>query len=110
MVDSRKGEPMTGEVDNVREQVQAVEQKLDILSASVDGRFDGMDAALVEQRQYTEFAFDRLASEMKAGFSSVDGRFNRIERKLDRFIETQSKANELVERRQRALEPQSGQQ
>ncbi len=124
MVDSRKGEPMTGEVDNVREQVQAVEQKLDSLSASVDARFDAVDAALIEQRQYTEFAFDRLASEMRAGFTSVndrfnvsearfdsmDSRFNRIERKLDRFIDTQSRANELVERRLRALEPQSGQQ
>jgi tetrahydromethanopterin S-methyltransferase subunit G len=123
MVDSRKGGTMTGEVDDVRKRVQAVEQKVDALSASVDVRFDAVDAALIEQRQYTEFAFDRLASEMRAGFSSVDARlnvsetrfdsidsrFNRIERKLDRFIDTQSRANELVERRLRALEPPSGQ-
>ena len=61
-------------------------------------------AALAEQRQYTEFAFDRLASEMGAGFNSVEGRFNRLERKLDQFIDTQSKANELVDRRLQMLE------
>ncbi len=104
---------------------ETVEQKLDKLSASVDHRFDAVDrqfddvtAALAEQRQYTEFAFDRLTSEMRAGFKGVDsrfngvesrfdgleGRFNRLERKLDQFIDTQSKANELVERRLQMLE------
>ena len=104
---------------------ETVEQKLDKLSASVDHRFGAVDqrfdavdrhfdgvnrqfddvtAALAEQRQYTEFAFDRLASEMRAGFKGVEGRFNRLERKLDQFIDTQSKANELVERRLQILE------
>jgi len=125
---------------------ETVEQKLDKLSASVDHRFDAVDhrfdavdqrfhavdrqfddvmAALAEQRQYTEFAFDRLASEMRAGFKGIEGRFNgvetrfdglesrfdglegrfnRLERKLDQFIDTQSKANELVERRLQMLE------
>ena len=101
---------MTGELHNVRERVQAVEQKVDALSASVDVRFDAVDAALVEQRQYTEFALDRLASEMRAGFSDIEGHFDRVERKLDQFIDTQSRANELVERRLRALETPSGQQ
>jgi hypothetical protein len=70
----------------------SVDQRFDTLSASVDHRFDDVSASLVEQRQYTEFAFDRLAGDMKAGF-------NRLERKLDQFIDTQSKANQLVERR-----------
>ena len=101
---------------------QTVEQKLDRLSASVDQRFDAVDqrfddvtAALAEQRQHTEFAFDRLASEMKVGFKGVEGRFNRVdsrfnrlERKLDQFIDTQSKANQLVERRLQALETEPG--
>lgn len=91
-----------------------VTQWLDTLSASVDGRFDtvderfamlsssggerfdAVDAALVEQRQYTGFAFDRL-----------DGRFDRLERKLDQFIDTQSTTNKLVERRLATLEPRS---
>ena len=98
---------------------QTVEEKLDTLSASVDRRFDSFSASvdqrfddvtamLVEQRQYTEFAFDRLASEMKAGFKGVDSRFNRLERKLDQFIDTQSKANQLVERGLQALEAEPG--
>ena len=101
---------------------ETVEQKLDKLSASVDQRFEAVDrrfdavdrqfddvrAALAEQRQYTEFPFDRLGdrlgSEMRDGFKGVEGRFNRLERKLDQFIDTQSKANELVERRLQILE------
>jgi hypothetical protein len=106
---------------------ETVEQKVDKLSASVDHRFDAVDrqfddvrAALAEQRQYTEFAFDRLASEMRAGFKGVEsrfdgldsrfgglesrfgglesrfdgleGRFSRLERKLDQFIDTQFKS------------------
>jgi hypothetical protein len=93
----------------------SVDQRFDRLSASVDHRFDDVTASLVEQRQYTEFAFDRLASEMRAGFKGVDIRFNgleirfnRLERKLDQFIDTQSKANELVERRLQALETEPG--
>ena len=96
----------------------SVDQRFDTLSASVDQRFDAVDQrfdevteSLVEQRQYTEFAFDRLAKEMKLGFKGVDIRFNgieirfnRLERKLDQFIDTQSKANELVERRLQMLE------
>jgi hypothetical protein len=95
----------------------SVDERFDTLSASVDERFDAVDVALIEQRQYTEFAFNRLADEMRNGFGAVngrldgvDGRFNRLERKLDQFIDTQSRANELVERRLTALEPPSGQE
>lgn len=101
-----------------------VEEKLDALGQSVD-------TAFVEQREYTEFAFDRLATEMRASFghvdarfnsidgrfNSVDGRFNsvdarfdRLERKLDQFIDTQSRTNSLVERRLQGLEPPSAKQ
>lgn len=101
---------MSADMDNGGERTQTVEQKLGTLSASVAERFDAVDAALIEQRQYTEFTFDRLGSEMRVGFNGVDSRFNRLELKLDQFIDTQSKANELVERRLRALEPRSGQE
>ena len=87
----------------------SVDERFDTLSVSVDERFDAVDVALIEQRQYTEFAFDRLADAMRNGFNGVDGRFNRLERKLDQFIDTQSRANQLVERRLTALEPRSGQ-
>ena len=95
----------------------SVDKRFDTLSASVDERFGAVDLALIEQRQYTEFAFDRLADEVRTGFEAVngrldgvDGRFNRLERKMDQFIDTQSKANELVERRLTALEPRFGQE
>jgi len=120
------GAPMSSEMNAGGGQTETVEQKVDKLSASVDKRFDTLSAsvdkrfddvaaALVEQRNYTEFAFDRLAGEVQNGFkgvagrlNSIDSRFNRLERKLDQFIDTQSKANVLVERRLTTLEPPSG--
>jgi len=42
------------------------------LADSVDRRFDAVDEALVEQRRYTEFAFDRLKQEMASGFGRVE--------------------------------------
>lgn len=117
---------MTGGLESLPDRVQAVEQKVDALSTSVDARFDQVDAAIVEQRRYTEFAYDRLDSKMDAGFARIDerfgeidgrfaqidgrfaqmdGRFARLERKLDQFIDAQTKTNELVERRLRLWEP-----
>lgn len=106
---------LTERVQAVEERVQTVEEKLDLLSASVDRRFDGVDVALLEQRQYTEFAFSRLEAKMDAGFARFDerfdrsdNRFDRLERKLDQFIDVQLQANQLVERRLTALEQQPG--
>jgi len=93
MVDSPKGVPMADAMD-FPERVDAIEPKLDRLTASVDARFDTVDArfddvtsALVEQRQYTEFAFDRLRGEMLAGFAGMTTNFGRLERKLDQVID-----------------------
>lgn len=121
MVDSRKGGSMADRIDDLAGRVEMVEQKVGQLSTSVDQRFDQVDAALVEQRLYTEFAYERLDAKMDAGFANIDarfanvdgrfnrveGHFNRLERKMDQFIDTQSKANDLVERRLQALEPPS---
>jgi hypothetical protein len=121
----QKLDTLSASVDDRFDTLSAsVDERFDTLSVSVDERFDAVDVALIEQRQYTEFAFDRLADEMRTGFGAIegrlggidgrlggiDGRFNRLERKLDQFIDTQSKANELVERRLTALEPRSGQE
>ncbi len=74
--------------------VNAIEHKLDALSGTVDARFDAVDArfdevtsGLVEQRQYTEFAFDRLRGEMLAGFAAMTTNFGRLDRKLDQLID-----------------------
>ena len=79
--------------------VGVIEQKLDALSASagarfaqvdkrfdeVDKRFDEVTQQLVEQREYTEFAYERLSTQMASGFS-------RLERKVDQVIDAQSRA------------------
>jgi hypothetical protein len=74
--------------------VQTIENKLDALGASVEARFEAVDArfdevtfALVEQRQYTDSAFERLRSEMTAGFRAMAGEFGRVERKIDQVID-----------------------
>ena len=98
---------------SVDRRFDAVNERFGTLSASVDERFDAVDVALVEQRQYTEFAFDRLDSRfdtVDSRFDTVDSRFDRLERKLDQFIDTQSTTNRLVERRLTALEPRSAQE
>lgn len=113
---------MVDPMEALPERVNAIEQKVDALTvtvdvrfAAVDARFDAVDArfdtvdarfdevtlALVEQRQYTEFAFDRLRGEMQAGFAEMreglsEGQggfaamttnFGRLERKLDQLID-----------------------
>ena len=146
MVDSRKGDVMADTIDPM-DRVQVVESKLDQLSTSVDHRFDqvnqrfdqvdqrfdqvdqrfdqvdqrfeSLEAALVEQRTYTEFAYAKLDAKMDAGFvradanlkqledrlnARIDSSVGRIERKLDQFIDVQLRTNQLVERRLRALE------
>ena len=127
MVDSRKEKAMTNGPENPPERVQGVEQKLDALRASVgagfeqvDRRFEDVDAALLEQRQYTEFAYEKLDSKMDAGFSRLDqqmdagffrldqrmdagfaqadGRFAELERKMDgRFARLERKIDQIVD-------------
>jgi hypothetical protein len=87
------------------------------LSASVDLRFDAVDAAFVEQREYTEFSHTRLEAKMDTGFAMLEAKINavdsrleakmdagfaRIERKLDQFIDVQIQTNERVDRQLRA--------
>jgi hypothetical protein len=89
MVESQPGDQMV-DGNQIEQRLTRVENKVDALAESVD-------AGLREQREYTEFAFGRLRSEMREGFG-------RIERKLDQFIDTQARTNELVERRLARLE------
>lgn len=108
MVDSSNGRAMVDPLEGLPEKVQTIEQKLDALATSVDERFNAVEArfdaadarfnavdarfntvderfdevtsAFVEQRRYTEFAFQTPRDEMNIGFS-------RLERKLDVVIE-----------------------
>ena len=79
MVDSKRGGAMTPGSGDLRKRVDAVEHKVDELATSVDVRFDQVDAALVEQRAYTEFAYDRLNEKIDAGFATVDARFGQVD-------------------------------
>ncbi|MBA2303686.1 MAG: hypothetical protein H0W08_13750 [Acidobacteria bacterium] len=82
MVDSRKDKTMADGLDNLPERVQAVEQKLDALSTSLDDRFDQVDAAMADQRLFTEFAYGRLDSKMDAGFARIDQHFAQVDGRL----------------------------
>jgi hypothetical protein len=107
---------------DVEKRLQRIEDKLDTvtvsvdkLSTSVDQRFDEVSDNFVEQRQYTEFAFDRLRSEMHAGFAAVRADMDhgfadmragiaRLDRRLAAFIEAQLALNQNHERRITAIE------
>ena len=91
----------------VDQRFEAVDRRFDAVDRrfdAVDRRFDALEAAIVEQREYTEFAFTQLDHKIDAGFAQWDDRFSRFERKLDQFIDVQVRTNDLVERRLRALE------
>ena len=121
------------------ERVVRIEKKLDALSISVDERFSEVRDHFVEQREYIEFAYDRLDRRISDGFARLEQRvsegfaasdqrmdtldqrmdsldqrmahgfaaadqrtidlkheltegFSRVERKLDQFIESQSRS------------------
>lgn len=76
------------------DRVASIEKKVDSLAASVDVRFEEVAGALLEQRRYTEFAFDQLNTrigqleeKMDSRFARVDSHFARLERKLDQLID-----------------------
>jgi hypothetical protein len=75
MVDSRNVDAMPDGIDDGARRVQTIEVKLDLLTASLDGRFDAVDAAFIEQRQYTEFAFEKLERVMNSRFGDVEACF-----------------------------------
>jgi len=70
-------------MEDLRERVRSVEEKLDLLAASLNTRFDGVDAAFVEQRQYTEFAFEQHKTAMNAGFARLEARMDAGDARLE---------------------------
>ena len=98
--------------------VDALSRKVDEIGRTlteVDGRFADIDKHFAEQRRYIQFGLDtlrtELRTEMRAGFQAVDQRLegmdrrlDRIEVKLDRFIDTQGGINRDLHSRTRALE------
>jgi hypothetical protein len=84
--------PVPETLDTLAEKITALSTSTDKRFASVDKRFDEVSEAFVEQRKYTEFAFERLRTEMNGGFG-------RLDRKLDRVLETLTRS--LSPRRRR---------
>jgi chromosome segregation ATPase len=88
-------------VDGLPERLTSVETKLDSLAAAMERRFDEVAEALVEQRRYTDFAYERLddkISRLDDRVSRLDDRmgtletemhsgFARMDRKLDQLID-----------------------
>jgi hypothetical protein len=100
---------MTNGLDALPERVDRMEQKLDALSSSVDRRFDDVTLQFVEQRQYTEFAFDRLRKEMGDRFDLVATReqVERLDRKFDQQINgLDRKLDQQIDRLDRKLDQQ----
>jgi septal ring factor EnvC (AmiA/AmiB activator) len=74
-----------------------VDRRFQQLEANIERRFEQVDEAFLEQRRYTEFAYERLDAKMDAGFARLEtkidglagvrGDIGRLERKLDSFIE-----------------------
>jgi hypothetical protein len=73
-------------LDALPERVDTIERKLDSLSTAVDQRFAEVSEQFAEQRQYTEFAFQRLQDEMRAGFAFVGRRLDQLDGKVDLII------------------------
>jgi len=110
---------------NLEVRVERVEVKLDALSSSVDRRFDQVDAALMEQRQYTEVAYDRLDArfqqvdarfeqmdvrfqQMDARFEQIDGHFEQVDTRLDRVEGHLGRLDRKVDRILDLLSPPFG--
>jgi chromosome segregation ATPase len=99
---------MAERVDGLPERLTSVETKLDSLAATMERRFDEVAEALVEQRRYTDSAYERLDTKtsqidgrlgeldarvvrldekVDSGFERMDQRFSRLDRKLDQLID-----------------------
>lgn len=85
---------MADPMEVLPERVNAIEQKLNALTVSVDERFDRVenllearfeliDQAFAEQRRFTEFVFSGLRDQMHARFEAVDRRFDAVDHRFD---------------------------
>jgi hypothetical protein len=72
--------------DIVDQRFESVDRRFD----AIDQRFEAVDGAIIEQRQYTEFAFGKLHQELVV----VKSGLGRVERKLDRLIDASAPSKE----------------
>ena len=72
--------------------VDARFEQVDKRFEDVDKRFDEVRDHFVEQREYIEFAYDRLERRIAGSELKLTEAIARVEGKLDRLIDSQSKA------------------
>ncbi len=113
---------MAGGLEDIMKRVDRLEGTVEAVVASLKELAASVIAGFVEQREYTEFAFQRLDVKIDTGLArleakidavdsrlgakidGVDSRLERVERKLDQFIDVQSQTNRLTDLRLRTLE------
>ena len=78
---------MADQRQDLYERIVSVEEKVDSLTASIDQRFEEVTESFVEQRRYTDFAFDRLNASLSTLEAKMDSGFARLDRKLDQLID-----------------------
>ena len=79
------------QVDRRFEQVDLRFEHVNQRFEQVDKRFDEVTAAIIEQREYTEFAFQRVERRMDGLERSTVAGFARLERKLDLILDGQQR-------------------
>src|SRR5262245_23573960 len=94
----QKLDALSKSVDTLSKSVDTLSDSVDKRFADVDKRFDEVSEHFTEQRQYTEFAFDKLRGEMTAGFTRLErliaantGGLARLERKFDQFVDDEGR-------------------
>jgi tetrahydromethanopterin S-methyltransferase subunit G len=73
-------ETLAAKLETFRSSVDNQFAEVDRRFEQIDQRFDAVDEHFAEQRGYVEFAYERLEN-------SLGTRLDRIERKLDQFID-----------------------
>lgn len=74
---------MVNELEGLPERVERVERKVDVLTSSVEERFDGVDQAFAEAHEFTQFASNQLRTEMHERFERVDRRFESVDARFE---------------------------
>jgi tetrahydromethanopterin S-methyltransferase subunit G len=64
-----------------------IDARLDAIEANIDAGFDAVDESFAGHRDVLIFVVDKLRGEVVDGLTRVDQRFDRLERKLDQFID-----------------------
>src|SRR5215831_7625292 len=83
----------------LEQNIERLTERVDALLQSVDGRFDEVAEAFVEQRKYTEFAFGKLRTDMLTGHTQIRADISRLERTLDRVLDTHQRTKATRRRR-----------